>query len=123
MTWFKVDDGLCAHPKARRAGLAAMGLWVVAGSYSGQQLTDGFVAEWFVKSWPSGPALAKKLVDAELWTRVEKPEPGWQFHDWTQSNPSRAQEIARKEKEAKRQAEWRRRRAERDDLDNRGGTP
>lgn len=25
MVWFKIDDTLSAHPKARRAGLAAMG--------------------------------------------------------------------------------------------------
>jgi hypothetical protein len=118
MTWFKVDDGLCAHPKPRKAGLAAMGLWAVAGSYSSQQLTDGFIPEWYVQSWASGRKHADALVNAGLWVRVESPEPGWQFHDWTQSNPTRAQEIARREKEAKRQAEWRRRKA----VDDDGGT-
>lgn len=29
MPWFKVDDKIHSHPKARRAGLAAMGLSLI----------------------------------------------------------------------------------------------
>jgi len=43
MTWFKVDDSLAGHPKPRRAGKQAMGLWVIAGSWCAQQLTNGVV--------------------------------------------------------------------------------
>jgi hypothetical protein len=62
MSWFRVDDTLAAHPKTRRAGLAAMGLWTVAGSWSSQQLTEGFVPDWFVATWPQGKKLAAQLV-------------------------------------------------------------
>jgi len=91
MTWFRVDDGLCGHRKTRRAGLPAMGLWTVAGSYSSQQLLDGFVPDWFVTTWPAGRKLAGALVSAGLWTAAEHDgDQGWQFHDWEQCNPLRA---------------------------------
>lgn len=90
MTWFKVDDSLHSHPKARRAGLAAMGLWALSGSHASQYLTDGFVPDWFVASWPRGRQLAARLVDADLWRAAERDGlPGWQFHEWDERNPSR----------------------------------
>lgn len=86
MTWFKVDDTLATHPKARAAGLAAMGLWVVAGAWSSQHLTDGFVPTWFVKSWPSGQKRAALLVENGLWDATEN---GWVFHQWDERQPSK----------------------------------
>lgn len=83
MPYFKVDDQLHSHPKARRAGLAAMGLWTVAGSHCMPYKSDGFVPDWFVTSWPQGRKLAGQLVDAGLWSPAERDgEQGWQFHDW-----------------------------------------
>jgi hypothetical protein len=108
MVWFKVDDTLAAHAKARRAGLAAMGLWVLAGSHCGQQLTDGFVPEWFVVLWPSGRKHAAALVEAGLWTPATVDgEDGWQFHEWQQSNPMREQVMAERERSRQRQQQWR----------------
>lgn len=101
MTWFKVDDSLAGHPKPRRAGLAAMGLWVVAGAFCGQNLTDGFVPCWYVASWPRGKSHALALVDAGLWHVSERDgEAGWQFHEWHQANPSRDEELQKREKRA-----------------------
>lgn len=72
-----------------------MGLWTLCGSYCMGYLTDGFVPEWYVKSWPKGVALAKRLVEARLWipTTNEEGESGWQFHEFTGvgRNDSRAQ--------------------------------
>ena len=104
MSWFRVDDTLAAHPKTRRAGLAAMGLWTVAGSWSSQQLTEGFVPEWFVATWPQGKALARRLVLAELWDEAKDgDETGWLFHDWTDANPTAEQEKERRRKARDRQ--------------------
>ena len=110
MSWFRVDDTLAAHPKTRRAGLAAMGLWTVAGSWSSQQLTEGFIPEWFVATWPQGKALARRLVLAELWdTAKDGDEPGWLFHDWTDANPTAEQEKERRRKARDRQRKLRER--------------
>lgn len=107
MTWFKVDDSLSSHPKARAAGLPAMGLWVVAGSWASQHLTDGFVPEWFVKSWRTGPVLAGKLVDSGLWNVTSG---GWVFHQWQERQPSKVKveserESARKRKQSSRESQ------------------
>lgn len=84
MPHFRVDDALHSHPKARQAGLEAMGLWNLCGSYCMGYLTDGFVPEWYVKTWPKGMALAKRLVTARMWYPAEKDgETGWQFHEFT----------------------------------------
>lgn len=101
MTWFKVDDTLAAHTKPRKAGLPAMGLWVLSGAYASQQLTDGFVPAWYVEGFPSGRKHAAALVTAGLWTESERDdEPGWQFHDWDQANPTR-EEVQRKRDQAR----------------------
>jgi hypothetical protein len=99
VTWFRVDDTLAAHDKARAAGLPALGLWVVAGSYSSQQLTSGRIPAWFVQSWPGGRKAADALVKAGLW---HPDGDGWVFHDWGQCNPTREQEQARREQARKR---------------------
>ena len=104
MTWFRVDDTLGTHPKARAAGNRAMGLWVMAGSWSSQQLTEGFVPDWFVGGFPMGRRDAEVLVEVGLWTTAVD---GWQFHEWSQSNPTRESELIRRENDRKRKAEWR----------------
>lgn len=107
--WFKVDDNLSNHPKARAAGLPAMGLWVVAGSHCGQYLTEGFVESWYVDTWPNGKKLAAQLVRAGLWeTRPD----GWQFHQFDERNPSKEKVEADREATRIRVEEWRRKKAE-----------
>lgn len=118
MTWFKVDDTLSNHPKARAAGLPAMGLWVVAGAYASQYLTEGFVPDSYVASWPNGRKHAAALVAADLWMTVDN---GWRFHQWDERNPSKDQVEAKRAANRERQ---RRRRESRQDNDvSHGVTP
>jgi hypothetical protein len=102
MPWFKVDDHLHDHPKARKAGAEAMGLWVLAGSYAADNLTDGFVPEHTLSRWTRrGKALAQRLVAAGLWfTDTQDDEPGWRFHEWEQRQPMRAAKLAEREARA-----------------------
>lgn len=113
MPWFKVDDTLHGHPKARRAGLPALGLWTVAGSYSMSYKTDGFIPDWFVQSWPNGRKLAQQLVEADLWDIADTDEhgsAGWVAHDWDDYQPT-AEEIEQdREANRERQKQWRQRR-------------
>lgn len=99
MTWFKVDDKLHSHSKIRKVladAPAALALWTVAGSWSADNLSDGFVPDhqlpWLM---PSGAEdMARQLVTARLWRRVRG---GYQFHEWasdadgTKRNPTRAE--------------------------------
>lgn len=112
MVWFKVDDKFHSHNKVRKVladDPAALALWVVAGSWSSDNLTDGFVPDhqlpWLI---PTGAdTLAQKLVTAGLWRRVRA---GHQFHEWKEDgngskrNPSReeVEEVRRKRSDAGR---------------------
>jgi hypothetical protein len=106
MTWAKVCDSLHLHRKLRKAGPAAMGLWVAALSFCADQLTDGVVeledAEGLaqrlgvplaeIPAWV--PEHAARLVKAGLW---EVRGGGWIFHDWCDLQPSRADVLAKRE--------------------------
>lgn len=101
--WFKVDDGFHKHPKRIRAGVsmegfAAIGLWAVAGSWSSDAPTGGFIPDDVVESYLApgfGEQLAKRLEAAGLWTRVDG---GWQFHDWQGYNPALDEAVTAKQK-------------------------
>lgn len=84
MPWFKVDDGFHSHPKALTAGTPALGLWVRCGSWSAQQLTDGFVPATVVALYGT-KAQAAALVSAGLWVKVSG---GFSFHDWQDQQPT-----------------------------------
>ena len=71
--------------------------------------TDGFVPEYFVKRYPRGNALAKRLVAAGLWRRGESDGVhGWWFHDWkpecTKARIDEAREKARLRKQRSRES-------------------
>lgn len=88
--WFKVDDSfhssrkLLSIPKRHR--LAAAGLWVIAGSWCGQQLTDGHVPDYMLKEWGATPAIVKALVDSGLWIPESDANV---FHSWGEYQPSK----------------------------------
>lgn len=78
MTWFKVDDGFWSHPKTATLSDAAVTLWVRAGAYSCQHLTDGLIKRPVLRLVGTADAAAE-LVDANLW--IDEVD-GWRFHDW-----------------------------------------
>lgn len=104
MTWFKVDDKLHSHNKIRKVlaeDPAALALWTVAGSWSSDNLSDGFVPDhqlpWLL---PSGAEkLAQTLVAARLWRRVRG---GYQFHEWTADGDGTKRNPSKEEVEAER---------------------
>ncbi|SCL12804.1 hypothetical protein [Micromonospora inyonensis] len=99
MPWFKVDDGLHAHMKAVRAGVPAMGLWVLAGSWSSSQLTDGWVPDYIAARLdPDYREHAATLVRAGLWEEDEHDgDKGWRFHQWDDHQPSSEEVLAKRE--------------------------
>lgn len=108
MTWFLVDDKLHSNRKIRELLAdepAALALWTVAGSWSSDELTDGFIPDsqlpWL---FPAGAEqLAQKLIDKRLWRRVRG---GYQFHEWakdgdgTRRNRTRAEVLEERRKKA-----------------------
>lgn len=101
--WFRVDDNLAFHPKAMRAANPALGLWVRAGSWAGQQLTDGFVPEDVARA--IGPRVEiERLVRAGLWVPSDG---GFEFHDFTDYNPTRESVQQKRKATAERIRRWR----------------
>ena len=109
--WFKVDDKLHDHPKVQRllerGDGAAMGLWLLAGSWSGDQLSDGLVPVFVMGRWclPDWQRLADRLVEVGLWTLEDVDgRPHYRFHDWTDYNDTREKILADREAERMRVA-------------------
>lgn len=84
MPWFRVDDTLAFHSKTLAAGNAAMGLWVRAGAWSMQQLTDGHVPANVAKQLGT-KAEARRLCDSGLWDECAD---GYRFHEWDGRQPT-----------------------------------
>jgi hypothetical protein len=96
--WFKVDDSFHAHPKVLATDADALGLWVVAGAWSSSHLTDGFVPDHALpRLLPGSADLCRKLVAAGLWRKVRG---GYQFHDWSDFQPSAKDVREMREKRA-----------------------
>jgi hypothetical protein len=97
VTWFKVDDKLHDHRKARAAKKAAMGVWVLAGSWAADNLTDGFVPESVLSRWGT-KADAARLVEVGLWhIDAQDGEDGWRFHEWEGRQPTRSEVLTKRE--------------------------
>ena len=107
--WFKVDDKLHSHAKTAKAG-EAMALWVVAGSWCMDHLTDGFIPDYIARRlMVNADEHAAVLVKCGLWTPAEDgDDKGWQFHDWDVHQPSREAVEDERRKARERMANRRR---------------
>lgn len=91
MPWFKVDDSFWSHPKLSELSHAAISLWVRAGAYCAQHLTDGRVtAATVTRQLWTGTEAADELAAAGLWDALDDGS-GWQFHDWLEYQPTAAE--------------------------------
>lgn len=116
--WFKIDDGwwhnrktrraLRSHPSKRRDAGAA-GVWSLAGDWSADTGTEGFIPEDELEQWDDDwELIAKRLVDAGYWTEETRDgERGYLFHDWEGYQPLKAKIAADKAAAAERQQRWR----------------
>lgn len=124
MSWVKLDDQFSHHPKIMQAGPLAGWLHVCALCYCASYLTDGFVpngvtnvladyANIGVTSASSDlvdfghdiepSELVDTLVSVGLWERVNN---GYLIHDYLEYNPSKADVLAERAKNAERQGRY-----------------
>lgn len=104
MVDFRVADTAPEHPKLRAAGLAAAGLWSLAGAFAMRELTDGWVPDYWVQSWPGGKRQAAALVAVGLWFREPRHGlPGYRYHDWADYQRT-AESVERERAEARERA-------------------
>lgn len=89
MPWFKVDDKFHANVKVTRIPRAnrwsAIGLWTIAGAWSADQLTDGFIPLHQFEELGAHVADAEQLVAAQLWSVADD---GYHFNNWGKYQPS-----------------------------------
>ena len=100
--WFRVDDRFYLHPKARAAGFAALGAWLLLGSAAADLDEDGFVPMQLARGLVRSEHL-KQLVTVGL---LERNGAGYMIHDWS--------DCHRPMTEAERQRRYRSRKASRD---------
>lgn len=91
MPWQKVSDDLWRHRKVAAIEsdklLQCVGLWALAISYAGANLTDGYVTHRALTqvSGLDVADLADELVRVALWEHFAD---GYVFHDYLKYNPS-----------------------------------
>lgn len=122
MAWFAVDDGFDTHPKIRKAGNPAAGLFVRLGTYAARHLTDGHIPGIVARDYGTAAQL-RKLTEAGMLhsqphtcDRCEQPAKGdYVMHDYLEYNRSRKQIEAARENGRKRQQKGRARQAQQRD--------
>lgn len=84
--WFKVDDSFFSNPKTAMLSDEATALWLRSGSWSAQQLTDGFIPARMVPMFRGSDDSVRELCDVGLWERDDERDGYW-FHDWSDYQP------------------------------------
>ena len=80
--WFKVDDSFFSNPKTAMLSDGATALWLRSGSWSAQQLTDGFIPARMVPMFRGSDDSVRELCDVGLWERDDERDGYW-FHEWS----------------------------------------
>lgn len=119
MGWFKIDDGFWSHPKTLQLTDGAVSLWVRAGSWSCQQLTDGMVPSYTLPMFGVDELNAVQLVEVGYWHEVDG---GYEFHDWDEYQEASEVVKERRKKNAEKMRKWREAKAAKQEGDG-GGDP
>jgi hypothetical protein len=105
MAWFKVDDGFYTSQKVMRIPRnirpQAIGLWLLAGTWSADKMTDGVVPAHILDEFGCNTEIFDAMIKSGLWKLHEDVKPGDDvvivFHDWCEYQPTREQMIAKRE--------------------------
>ncbi|MCX5528997.1 mucin-2 [Streptomyces sp. NBC_00006] len=119
MAWFAVDDGFDNHPKIRKAGNAAAGLFCRLGAYSARHNTEGVVPGPVARDYGTAAQL-RKLTDLSMLHPeghacgdcVQPDKGDYVIHDYLEYNRSKSEVKAARDAGAERQRRRRARLAE-----------
>ena len=89
-------------PRVERA--SAIGLYVLAGSWSARELTDGHIPAHMLEELCGSDNDATWLVTSGFWAMADD---GWQFCEWAPEQPLREVVLAERAKKAERMRDWR----------------
>lgn len=123
MGWLKVDDKMPRNPKILAGDIETAWYYACALTHAAEQLTDGFIARSavpLVAPHIADPcSVAERCADLDLFRRVEG---GYEVPDYLEYNPSRAETITKRAKEAERKRSSRAE-SQRDSAQTSGVTP
>lgn len=103
MPWFRLEDSFYDNPKVRRAGNAAVGLWVRCATYSARQLTDGRIPAYVVREMGKPTEIAA-ATRSGLWLPDDEE---YVMPDYLEYNPSASHIKQRRKRDAERKREER----------------
>lgn len=112
MTWTKLDDGLHSHPKIRKAWREprAVGLHLLAINYATCHELDGKISPEFVEDYlPDAGERERVVAQLEACGLWDRNGVGWEIHDFLQYQPSKQSLREKREADAKRKREERKR--------------
>lgn len=93
MAWFKVDDGFYTSHKVlmipREHRHAAIGAWLIAGTWSADKMTDGVVPSYVLEDLGVSPDAQEWLCRSGLWDQND--DGSIYFHDWCEYQPTKEQ--------------------------------
>jgi hypothetical protein len=106
MPYLNLDDGFSEHRKVDALSHGAFRLHTSGLCYCARELTDGFVLKHRVaRLMPDYKATyLAELIDAAMWLPAKG---GYAIHDYLEWNKPRSWWVEKREKDAKRLADWR----------------
>lgn len=99
MGWFKVDDSFHSHPKVLELSPSSIGIWLLAGTWCAQYLTDGRISIAMIRRLGGCEDDADALVASGMWD--EESTGNYRFHDWEDFQPSADEWKERREQRSK----------------------
>jgi hypothetical protein len=128
MAWVRIDDAFYDHHKFQQVNALGVAIWVAGLAWSNRNLSDGFIPERTAhrlvdlhgidvgNGMTGRPATAtdgiNQLLEADIWREVDG---GFQITNYLEFQPSADEVKARREGNALRQAQFRRRKVEETD--------
>lgn len=128
MAWVRVDDAFYDHPKFQNTNALGIAAWITALAWSNRNLTDGYIPRSVAARLVNLDGISltfgmagrdanaydgiDQLLDCGAWVEVEG---GYQIVNYLEFQPSADEVKARREGNALRQAQFRRRKAEQSD--------
>lgn len=114
MPWFYVDDGFSDSKPVMnlpdRYRLAACGLWVLGGSWSAKEETDGFVPDSRMRQLLAGQhrrgPIVRALTDSSA-ALCEEVDGGFLLKNWNDWQQSHAELVEKRRKNASKVQKWR----------------
>jgi hypothetical protein len=105
MSYFKVDDILLTHPRAKIADAAGVGIWTMGGVYCSTHLTDGHIPHVIAVSLvPSARSAIKKALESGLWLPCEEHEKCYLMRAYHYDGTGGKRQPTRQEAEAAKAA-------------------